>query len=96
VLLNADGGRGRNRTYNLSVKSGIVNHGKPMISEEWGGTKRTIWRHLGTQFGEKFSEVLPLKRNSRPTTFSAPDPTASGDLVVDRTVVWHEAGAASL
>jgi hypothetical protein len=54
------GGRGRNRTYNLSVKSGIVRPGKPMISKEYGGAKRTIWSLFGRQFGEEFGEVLLL------------------------------------
>ena len=50
----------RNRTYNLSVKSGIVRLGKPMISKGYGGAKRTIWSLFGRQFGEKFGEVLLL------------------------------------
>jgi hypothetical protein len=36
-----------------------------MISKEYGGAKRTIWSHFGTQFGEKFGEVLLLNRESR-------------------------------
>jgi hypothetical protein len=55
-----DGGRGRNRTYNLSVKSGIAKHGKLMISKEYGGAKRTIWSLFVMQFGEEFGEVLLL------------------------------------
>jgi hypothetical protein len=81
------GGRGRNRTYNLSVKRGIVKPGKLMISKEYGEAKRTIWSLFGGQFGEEFGEVLLLRTNSGRTAFSAPAPTASGNLVVDRTVV---------
>ena len=82
-MLEFIGGRGRNRTYNLSVKSGIVKPGKLMISKENGGAKRTIWSLFGMQFGE----VLLLRLNSGRTAFGAPDPAASGYLVVDRTVV---------
>ena len=58
---DSNGGRGRNRTFNLSVKRGIVKPGKPMISEEYGGAKRTIWSLFGAQFGEEFGEVLLLR-----------------------------------
>ena len=64
-MLESIGGRGRNRTYNLSVKSGIVRLGKLMISKEYGGAKRTIWSLFGRQFGEIFGEVLLLNRKSR-------------------------------
>ena len=74
------------QSRNRSVKSGIVRPGKPMISKEYGGVKRTIWSFFGRQFGEEFGEVLLLRRNSGRTAFSSPDPTASGNLVVDRTV----------
>jgi hypothetical protein len=57
-----------------------------MISKEYGGEKRTIWSLFGRQFGEEFGEVLLLRLNSGRTAFGAPDPTASGNLVVDRTV----------
>jgi hypothetical protein len=58
-----------------------------MISKEYGGAKRTIWSLFGTQFGEEFGEVFLLRLNSGRTAFGAPDPTASGNLVVDRTVI---------
>ena len=54
------GGRGRNRTYNLSVKRGIIKHGTSMLSMEWGGAERSKWSLLGTQFGEEFGEELRL------------------------------------
>jgi len=60
-VLESNGGRGRNRTYNLSVKRGIVNPGKPMISKEYRGAKRTIWSLFGAQFGEEFGEVFLLR-----------------------------------
>jgi hypothetical protein len=86
-VLESIGVVGRNRSYNLSVKRGIVKPGKLMISKEYGGAKRTIWSLFGTQFGEEFGEVLLLRLDSGRTVFGAPDPTASGNLVVDRTVV---------
>ena len=86
-MLESIGVVGRNRSYNLSVKRGIVKPGKLMISKEYGGAKRTIWSLFGRQFGEEFGEVLLLRLNSGRTAFGAPDPTASGNLVVDRTVV---------
>jgi len=86
-VLDFIGGRGRNRTYNLSPKSGIARPRRPMISKEYRGARRTIWNHFGTQFGEEFGKVLPLKRISGRKAFSAPDPSASGNLVVDKTAV---------
>ena len=62
-----------------------------MISKEYGGAKRTIWSLFGAQFGEEFGEVLLLRLNSGRTAFGAPDPTAFGNLVVDRTVVCFTA-----
>jgi hypothetical protein len=59
-LLILFGGRGRNRTYNLSVKRGIIKHGTSMLSMEWGGAERSKWSLLGTQFGEEFGEELRL------------------------------------
>jgi len=56
-----------------------------MISKEYGRAKRTIWSLFGIQFGEEFGEVLLLRINSGRTSSSAPDPTASGNLVWDRT-----------
>jgi hypothetical protein len=58
-----------------------------MISKEYRGAKRTIWSLFGMQFSEEFGEVLLLRRIPGRMAFGAPDPTASGNLVVDRTVV---------
>jgi hypothetical protein len=61
TILGFNGGRVRNRTFNLSVKRGIVKPGKPMISKEHGGAKRTVWSLFGAQFGEEFGEVFLLR-----------------------------------
>jgi hypothetical protein len=61
-----------------------------MISKEYGGEKRTIRSLFGRQFGEEFGEVLLLRLNFGRTVFGTPDPTASENLVVDRTVVGQE------
>jgi hypothetical protein len=38
-----------------------VKPGKPMISKEYGGAKRTIWSLFGAQIGEEFGEVFALE-----------------------------------
>ena len=54
-----------------------------MFSTEYKGANRNDRSLWGAQFGEKFGEVVPM------TTWpavKAASPTASGNLVVDRTV----------
>ena len=59
--MNFIGGRGRNRTYNLSVKSGPVRAGVRLFSSEYSGRFRQIWSPFDTLFGEEFDEEISIR-----------------------------------
>jgi len=87
------GGRGRNRTYNLSVKRGPVSPGVRLFSSEYSGRFRQIWSPFGTLFGEQFGDEVSIRfcriliRFEYPVSYRMVElaPTSSGNLVVDRT-----------
>jgi hypothetical protein len=53
---------------------------------EYRGQQRHFWSPFGAQFGEEFGEVLRLRCKAWQMVFGSSSPTASGNLVVDRTV----------
>ena len=59
-MLELNGGRGRNRTFNLSVKSRMLTLGVYVFSTEYRGANRNDRSLWGAQFGEEFGEVLAL------------------------------------